>query len=515
MTATLASATHATTLGALVRDLGDVPCALDGDATVEVRGVSADSRTVAPGDLFVALPGTRTDGARYVAEAVARGAVAIATADPDPAARADASVAWIATPEPARFLARVAARLHGDPTRALTMVGVTGTNGKTTVTYLLEAIWRAAGFRPGVLGTISYRFGGDAVPAPLTTPAAPELFARLAAMRARGGTHVAMEASSHALAQDRVDGVAWDAAVFTNLTRDHLDFHRDADDYFRAKARLFRALEASPKSYRVAVLNAADARGRELQRDLRVPALMFGVGGEVRAERLVMTLAGSTFDLLLPGERVPLRSPLIGSGHVENVLAAAATAHALGAPVSAVVQGIETFGGVPGRLEPVGVGQDFTLLVDYAHTPEALASVLGSLKPMVDGRLLCVFGCGGDRDRGKRPLMGEAVARAVDLAILTSDNPRTEDPLAIIADAEPGLATGGLARVASLAAALRGYVVEPDRARAIAAAIRAARAGDCVVVAGKGHEDYQIVGTTKLPFDDRAEARRALHEARQ
>jgi UDP-N-acetylmuramoyl-L-alanyl-D-glutamate--2,6-diaminopimelate ligase len=241
-----------------------------------------------------------------------------------------------------------------------------------------------------------------------------------------------------------------------------------------------------------------------------VPALMFGADGDVRAERLVATLGGSTFELVLPNERVTLRSPLIGSGHVENVLAAAATAHALGVPSSAIVQGIETFPGVPGRLEPVGVGQEFTLLVDYAHTPEALASVLGSLRPMVEGRLLCVFGCGGDRDRGKRPLMGEAVARAVDLAILTSDNPRTENPFAIIADAEPGLAAGGLTHLAFLDDALRGYVVEPDRARAIRLAIAAARPGDCVVIAGKGHEDYQIVGTTKLPFDDRAEARRAL-----
>jgi UDP-N-acetylmuramoyl-L-alanyl-D-glutamate--2,6-diaminopimelate ligase len=479
---------------------------------------------VAPGDLFVALPGTRTDGARYVAEACARGAIAVAAdfaAAPVferggalPGAPHGAGVTWVETTAPARLLARVAARLHGDPTRDLTMVGITGTSGKTTVSYLLEAIWQAAGLSPGVLGTISYRFGGEAVAAPLTTPAAPELFARLASMRAGGGTHVAMEVSSHALAQDRVDGIAWDATVFTNLGRDHLDFHRDADDYFQAKARLFHALEASPKRRRVAVLNIADPRSRELRRSLTVPTLSFGEGGDVRAERLTMTLDGSRFDVVLGGERVALRSPLIGAGHVENVLAAAATAHALGTPLPAIIHGVETFAGVPGRLEAVRAGQGFTVLVDYAHKPDALASVLGSLRQIVAGRLLCVFGCGGDRDRGKRSLMGEAVARAADLAILTSDNPRTEDPQAIIADAEPGLVAGGLPRLAGLEDARRGYVVEPDRARAIAAAIRVARAGDCVVIAGKGHEDYQIVGTTKLPFDDRTEARRALAEAR-
>jgi UDP-N-acetylmuramoyl-L-alanyl-D-glutamate--2,6-diaminopimelate ligase len=514
----------ATTLGELLRDLGDVRVTLVGDAATEIRGVSADSRTVAPGDLFVALPGSRTDGAHYVAEACARGAAAVAgtaavagglaTAATAAGRRDAAPVARVETAEPARFLARVAARLHGDPTRGLTMVGVTGTSGKTTTTYLLEAIWQAAGMRPGVLGTISYRFGGEEVAAPLTTPPAPELFARLAAMRGRGGTHVAMEVSSHALAQDRVDGIAWDAAVFTNLGRDHLDFHRDADDYFRAKARLFRALEASPKPRRAAIVNAGDPRGQELLRDLRVSAVTFGRGGDVRAEDVTMTLDGSVFTLVLPDARATVRTSLIGAGHIENVLAAAATAHALGVPVAAIARGVEAFGGVPGRLEPVRAGQPFSVLVDYAHKPEALASVLGSLRTMVGGRLLCVFGCGGDRDRGKRPLMAEAVAEGADLAVLTSDNPRTEDPLAIIADAEAGLVRAALPRLAALAGAMRGYLVEPDRARAIGAALAAARPGDCVVIAGKGHEDYQIVGTVKLPFDDRAVARQALAEPR-
>jgi UDP-N-acetylmuramoyl-L-alanyl-D-glutamate--2,6-diaminopimelate ligase len=499
------------TVRELVRDLGALVVAVRGDDAIEVRDVTADSRTVAPGDLFFALPGTRTDGARYVQEARARGAIAIAglssLAAPD-------GLTFIATADPAALLARVAARVHGDPTAGLTMVGITGTNGKTTVSYLLESIWRAAGLRPGVLGTISYRFGDEADPAPLTTPPAPELFARLARMRAAGATHVAMEVSSHALVQGRAEGIAWDAAVFTNLGRDHLDFHRDPDAYFEAKARLFTALDASPKPHRVAVLNATDARAEELRRRLRAPVIRFGAGGDVRAERVVSSLTDTRAELVLGALRLPIRSRLIGAGHLENVLAAAATAHALGIEPAAIAAGVAALDGVPGRLEGVDGGQDFTVLVDFAHTPEALAGVLGSLRGLVAGRLVCVFGCGGDRDRGKRPLMAEAVGRSADLAVLTSDNPRTEDPLAIVADAEPGLRRAGMGRLAALAPGARGYIVLPDRAAAIATAIATAGAGDCVVIAGKGHEDYQIVGLEKRPFDDRAEAAAALRARR-
>ncbi len=515
----------------LLQGTDDLAVSTRGDDAVEVRGITADSRSIRAGDLFFALPGTRTDGSLYVADALARGAVAIAG---PPTLTVPVGASFVATPEPARLLARAAARFHGNPTAALTMVGVTGTNGKTTVTYLLEAIWRAAGLRPGVLGTISYRFGDAAEAAPLTTPPAPELFARLARMRDGGATHVAMEASSHALVQGRVDGVEWDAAIFTNLGRDHLDFHRDQDEYFAAKARLFTALDASPKRHRVAVLNAADPRSEHLRGRLAVPVVTFGTGGEVTAEDVRMTLEGTEATLVLraPAKhaaraarsaaaapahaavtRVAVRAHLIGTGHLENVLAAAAAAYALGAPAEAIARGVAGCAGVPGRLEAVtSADQDCAVLVDFAHTPEALAGVLGSLRGLTRGRLVCVFGCGGDRDRGKRPLMGEAVGGSVDLAVLTSDNPRTEDPLAIIADAEPGLQRTALPRVGDLASAARGYVVVPDRAAAIAAAIAAARAGDCVVIAGKGHEDYQIVGTTKHPFDDRIVARRVLAE---
>ncbi len=496
-------------LGELLGGVRGVAWEVRGDAQVDVAHVVDDSRRVRKGDLFVALRGTRTDGARYVTEACRRGARAVAGAA---SLKVPKGVTHVVTEEPARFLARAAASVHGDPSAALAMVGVTGTNGKTTVTYLLEAIWEAAGARPGVLGTISYRFGGAAEPAPLTTPPAIEIQARLAAMRDAGATHVAMEVSSHALVQDRADGVAWDAAIFTNLGRDHMDFHRDQAEYLAAKARLFAALDASPKAKRVAVLNAADANVIGLRPAITSPVVTFGAGGDVRAEQVAMTLAGTRATLVVGGERADVATRLVGAGHLENVLAATAAAHALGTPLATIARALGDFPGVPGRLEPVDAGQDFTVLVDYAHTPDALAGVLATLRALVGGRLICVFGCGGDRDRGKRPLMAEAVGRHADLAILTSDNPRTENPTRILADAEPGLERAGLGRLPNLgsAARTRGYLVQPDRAQAIASALTGARAGDCVVIAGKGHEDYQIVGTEKRPFDDRATARRVL-----
>jgi len=491
----------------LLGDLREPAFATLGDDTVEIAAVAADSRGVERGALFFALPGTRTSGARFVDEACRRGAAAIVGA---PELTVPPGVTFVATREPGRLLARAAARLHGSPTTGLTMVGITGTNGKTTVTYLLEAIWKAAGVHPGVLGTVSYRCGDRIEPAPLTTPAAPELFVRLAAMRAAGATHVAMEVSSHALVQGRTDGIEWDVAIFTNLGRDHLDFHRDLEDYFNAKARLFHALDLSPKPRRTAVLNATDARVAGLGEVVRSRVVTFGPGGDVYADAATMTLEGTRAEIVLGAERLAVRTRLVGSGHMENVLAAVAAAHALGTPLAAIARGIEDLPGVPGRLEQVGESREFSVLVDYAHTADALAGVLATLRALVPGRLICVFGCGGDRDRGKRPLMGEAVGCGADIAILTSDNPRTEDPLAIIADAEPGLASSGLPRRPNLASGERCYVVLPDRAQAIASAITCARAGDCVLIAGKGHEDYQIVGTEKLAFDDRATARRVL-----
>ncbi|HWP67127.1 MAG TPA: UDP-N-acetylmuramoyl-L-alanyl-D-glutamate--2,6-diaminopimelate ligase [Candidatus Limnocylindria bacterium] len=482
------------------------PIALAGVERLEVSGVSCDSRTTEPGDLFVALPGTTTHGVRFAADAVARGAVAVAASEP-----VALDVPVLRTAEPARLLGHVASRLAGDPSHALCIAGVTGTNGKTTTTHLLEGIWRAAGREPGVIGTIAYRYAGRARPAPHTTPTAPVLHRLLADMRAAGTTHVAMELSSHALAQERVAGLQLDAALFTNLTRDHLDFHGDMEAYFAAKARLFtELLPASAKAGRVAVVNVDTEPGRRLA--AMTPGRVVRAGrapdADVRLADATTSLAGSRGCLIVGGERIEFETPLVGSAHLENVVLAAAAAWALGVAWSDVLAGLRSTPAPPGRVEQIA-GPGFTVVVDYAHSPDALERVLAALRPLTPGRLICVFGCGGDRDRGKRPLMGEAAARASDLVVLTSDNPRTEPPERILADIEVGVRAAGMRPVRD-AAAGRGYLVEADRRLAIERAIAAARPGDVVLVAGKGHEDYQIVGTERRHLDDREEVRRAL-----
>jgi UDP-N-acetylmuramoyl-L-alanyl-D-glutamate--2,6-diaminopimelate ligase len=471
----------------------------------EISRVIADSRLVAPGDVFFALPGAHDDGRRHVADALARGASAIVADGP-----AAAGVAMVRTAEPRELLGKAAAYVAGDPSAALTLVGVTGTNGKTTTTYLLEAIWTAAGFHAGVVGTIAYRFAGVSRAAPLTTPDAPALQALLAEMRAAGTTHVAMEVSSHALVQDRVAGCRFDAGVFTNLTRDHLDFHRDMEDYYTAKARLFLDyLPAGGKDGAVAVVNVDDESGRRLAASLGVRCVRFGRSPEaqVRPQDVETSLAGTHGELDLGGTCVPFTTALVGAPHLENVLAAAATAWALAVPTDAIGAGLAAARPPAGRLEQIA-GPGFTVVVDYAHTPDALARALDALRPLTQGRLITVFGCGGDRDRGKRPLMGQAVGRRSDVVVLTSDNPRTEDPGAIIAEIEPGVRAAGLEPLGR--DAVRGYVVEPDRQAAIGWALARARPGDLVLVAGKGHEDYQIVGHEKRHLDDREEVRSAL-----
>src|SRR5216117_3891822 len=396
---------------------------------VEVGGVAADSRRVRPGDVFFALPGVHTDGRRHIAEALGRGARAVITTGVVDAGGAPV----VCVDAPNRLLARAAAHLAGDPSAALTLVGVTGTNGKTTTTYLLEAIWRAAGRRPGVVGTITYRF---------------------------------------------------DAAVFTNLTRDHLDFHGDLERYSAAKARLFLdELPASGKPDPVAVVNVDDPAGARLAARVRTRCVRVGraTRADVRPLEVETSLAGTCGALALGAERLPFESRLVGAPHLENILGAAAAAWALGTPPEAIACGLAAAESPPGRLEQIA-GPGFTVVVDYAHSPDALARALDVLRPLARGRLITVFGCGGDRDRGKRPLMGEAAARRSDLVVLTSDNPRTEDALRILADIEEGVRAAGMT----------GHIVEPDRRAAIALAIGRARPGDLVLVAGKGHEDYQI-----------------------
>ena len=490
-------------LGALIDGLGEAV----GD--VEVTGIATDSRAVRPGEAFFALPGLRTDGRRHVAEAVARGARAI-VAEGEVAAKG--SVPVVSVTGVRRVLARAAARLAGEPSAGLTLVGVTGTNGKTSTTFILEAIWLAAGLRAGVIGTVGYRFGGLDRPAPLTTPEAPVLQGLLAEMRRAGTTHVAMEVSSHALAQERVVGCRFDAAVFTNLTRDHLDFHGDVERYYRAKAGLFlEHLAAGGKPDPVAVVNVDDPAGARLADEVRTRCLRVGrtEHADVRSFEIETTLAGTRGVLSLGGRRLPFRTRLVGAPQVENILGAAAAAWALGVPSEAIAAGLAAVAPPPGRLERFD-GPGFTVMVDYAHTPDALARVLAVLRPLTRGRLVVVFGCGGDRDPGKRPMMGEAAARLSDVVVLTSDNPRTEDPLRILEAIEAGIRRAGMPTLGRPAASGRGYLVEPDRRAAIALATGLARSGDLVLVAGKGHEDYQIVGHEKRHLDDREEVRRAL-----
>jgi UDP-N-acetylmuramoyl-L-alanyl-D-glutamate--2,6-diaminopimelate ligase len=472
-----------------------------GTPPATVTGLRDDSRKVEPGECFVAVPGFRHDARRFVPDAVGRGAALVIT---EGGPLADVAVPHVVVPSARAALGRVAAAYYGQPSRHLTVVGITGTNGKTTSSYLVEALLRTKGLRTGVIGTIQYRVGDRTIPAGQTTPEALELQSMLAQMYAEGVRAVAMEVSSHALALARVDEVTFDVAVFTNLTQDHLDFHGTFDEYRRAKRRLFELLERSPKPGRAAVVNRDDAAGPEMVRRLTVPVLTFGLAesADVRAGEWSSTLEGVRLTATTPRGPVRLRSPLIGEHNVMNLLAAVATGLALGLDPDAIAGALGGVGTVPGRFEQVRAGQPFLVVVDYAHTPDALERVLATARKLTAGRLGVVFGCGGDRDRGKRPIMGEIAARLADRVWVTSDNPRSEPPEAIIDEVVVGVRRAGADQAR--------YARQPDRRAAIAAALEWARPGDTVVIAGKGHETYQIVGSAVLPFDDRAVAREIL-----
>jgi UDP-N-acetylmuramoyl-L-alanyl-D-glutamate--2,6-diaminopimelate ligase len=500
----------------ILRDLlaTALPLQFQGSWDVEVTHLAYDSRAVQPGALFFALPGTKSDGIRFVDEALRRGARAVVV---PPGTLTHPHLTTIYSSTPRQLLSICADRFYRQPSNHLTMVGVTGTSGKTTTTYLVESIWQMMGWSPGVIGTINYRYQGRILPAPFTTPEAIELQELLNTMRTEKVSHVVMEVSSHALAQDRVYGCRWDGALFTNLGRDHLDFHTDLEDYFAAKSRLFvEALAASEKPYRFAAINADDPWGaRLLSRSLPGRILTYGLqpGVTVSAREVEKSFQGLRGLLRIARDEVPFSSALIGEPHLYNILAASTIAHALGVPPEVIVAGIARCSGVPGRLEAIAVGQPFGVLVDYAHKPDAIEKTLRSVRQLTGGRLLTVFGCGGDRDRGKRPLMGEAAGRLSDVVVLTSDNPRTEDPVRILAEAEPGLIQSGMDKVddpTAIGELAHGYVVMVDRRSAIQATLAGARPGDVVVIAGKGHEDYQIIGTTKYHFDDCEEVRNYL-----
>lgn len=459
----------------------------------EVTGITLSSQRVRPGDLYVALPGARAHGMDFADQARAGGAVAVLT-DRAGFGRGGAD---LGVDDPRAVLGRLAARLYGDPARSMRMVGVTGTQGKTTTTRLAEGGLERAGVRAGVIGTVGTRIAGEEVKTTLTTPEAPDLHALFAVMREREVAACTMEVSSHALVKGRVDGVVFDVAVFLNLGRDHLDFHADVEDYYRAKASLF-----TPERARLALVCVDDEHGRRLAGETALPVRTFSTGGR-EADWTVADVVpgpdGTTFRVLGPGVDAPAGVPLPGWFNVTNALAAIAACGEAGLDAAAVAAGIASGGGVPGRFERVDAGQPFTVVVDYAHKPDAVQAALDSLRPLTDGRLIVVIGAGGDRDPGKRPLMGEIAARLADLVVVTDDNPRTEDPAAIRAAVLAG-ARAGAAEV----------VEEGDRRAAIALALDRARPGDIVVVAGKGHETGQEVDGVVHPFDDRAVVRGLL-----
>ena len=472
-----------------------------------VSGIEYDSRRVKPGDVFIAMKGESSDGNRFIDKAIAAGAVAIVSDSATESPRAN--VAWARVPHGRRALARISSNFYKHPAEKLAVTGITGTNGKSTTAFLIESILNSAGRKTALVGTIEYHVAGEILPAPHTTPEPLELNHMLAAAVGHGATDAVMEVSSHALSQERVYGVPFDVAVFTNLTRDHLDYHRSMEEYFASKKLLFEGVGTEPP--RAAVVNVDDEYGNKLQKITKKrSAEVFTYGletGDFHADKVEITARGTRFDLIIPDEAIPLFSPLIGKVNIYNVIAAAAAAYARRCRRDDIVKGVEALARVPGRFERVDCNQPFTVVVDYAHTDDALRNLTSLAREFVQqarqkGRVITVFGCGGDRDRSKRPLMGEAAGRGSDSVILTSDNPRSEDPLAIMADAAVGLQRSGVK-----------YQMEPNRSKAIQLAIEAAGPGDIVLIAGKGHEKVQVSREGTIPFNDVEVARAALHAA--
>lgn len=466
-------------------------------AAPEVTGISEDSRRIRPGALFAALPGAHTDGHAHIADAVARGAVAVLGGAAAPAGNA---VPYLYTPDPRWACGLIAHALAGDPTRDMRVIGITGTNGKSSTLLFIDSILAACGHKTARVGTLGYVVAGAPRPAPLTTPFAEDLAALFREAKTAGVTHAAMEVSSHALDQERVAGIAFAAAAFTNLTQDHLDYHGTMDAYLKAKLKLFERV-SGPDAF--TAVNAGDPHAPAFIGASRGTCYTYGPGGLCRADAIEPGMRHTAFEAVTPWGTVPIRLNLVGLHNVANALCAITVAGGLGCPPEGIADGLAAVDAVPGRFEQVDAGQAFQVVVDYAHTEDGLLNVLRAARAICSGRVICVFGCGGDRDKTKRPRMGQAATNLADFSIVTSDNPRTEDPEAILRDIEAGMT-----------AAARGtdYVVIADRAEAIRAAIARAEPGDLVLIAGKGHENYQILGTTRIHFDDREEARAAILE---
>ncbi len=508
-----------------------------GDESVVITGIHYDSRKVNPGDLFVAVPGTKQDGVKFVPMAAEKGAAAALAQKP-------LELLPTLVVETVRMaMGIIAGRLAGRPDLEMGPVAVTGTNGKTTVSYLIESVFKAAGLSPGVLGTVNYRAADEELPAGTTTPESVDIFETINWMKEKGADRVIMEVSSHALDQMRVSGLKIKKAVFTNLSREHLDYHSDLEDYFQAKKKLFcevlagkwreKEEEEEEEEKPLAVVNLDDEHGirlkEELGEEIRVTGYAVNnAAAEIQARNVKTSMEGCRFDLHAEGPEVEMSSPLVGEYNVENILAAAALAMGCGISAEIVQKGVRELRKVPGRLEPVDNPYDLTVLVDYAHTPDALEHAVEACAKLARGRLITVFGCGGDRDTGKRPEMGKIAVSGSHLSLVTSDNPRTEDPRAIIEHIMAGIKQLNAKEMSPEELEKSGartmeknngdpgiFAVVPDRSMAIRAAIKAAMPGDIVLIAGKGHEDYQILGTEKIHFDDREKARQFMEERAQ
>jgi len=508
-------------LSALLKGLDILGMTGPADSAMDVTSLCYNSGQCLPNSLFVAISGLKSDGHDYIDDAIRHGAKVVVCEREVPT---PPDITKICVENGRKALGRLARTFYGDPSSSLVAVGVVGTNGKTTITYILESIFAAAGFRCGVLGTVNYRYPGIRMAAPNTTPESMDLQRILRDMAESGVTHLVAEVSSHAIDLRRVDDCRFDLGIFTNLTQDHLDYHKTMENYYQAKKRFFSEVLPGGRKLRrhSRVVNVDDPWGKRLVRETGAGnrPLTFGIeeNADVRPSGFDLSLNGIQAVIEVGPARFEMASPLIGKFNLSNVLAAVSAAIALRIPTEAICRGVETMTAVPGRLEKVSGLAQPRVFVDYAHTDDALRRVLESLCPFKQGRVITVFGCGGDRDRGKRPLMGKVATNYSDLTILTSDNPRSEDPLAIIGDIEVGINRQSIPKGSPeqwpLEPAGRGYVVIPDRRQAIEAAIRSARPSDIVLIAGKGHEDYQIIGTNRLHFDDRETAKEILESSR-
>jgi UDP-N-acetylmuramoyl-L-alanyl-D-glutamate--2,6-diaminopimelate ligase len=461
---------------------------------IPIHGIECDSRKVEKDFMFIAVRGAKEDGRKYLSEAVARGASAIVM---DSKPENPVSVPVVQLPESREAVSRLSGVFYDQPSQQMKMVGITGTNGKTTTAYLLEHILRSQMIASGVFGTINYRFGSVVIPAVETTPGPLKLQQILSQMRAAACQVVAMEVSSHALDQDRVKGIVFKTAVFTNLTQDHLDYHGDLETYFQAKAKLFTSLPASS----FAVINVDDAWGRRLVKMTQAQVLTFGINNDAdhRALSVQKKFGETVVELTYGGQKALLTLPMMGAHNIYNALGAIAAAGTLGVSYEKAIQSLQSFPGVPGRLETISGGQDFAVLVDFAHTPDGLLNVLKSLQEYRKNKLILVFGCGGDRDRAKRPQMAAIAAQFCDEVIITSDNPRSENPGQIAQEISAGFP-----------ASFKAYQIALDRRKAIRLALLKARTGDIVLLAGKGHERVQVIGAESLPFSDKEEAAKVL-----